>query len=48
MRQQPDGRDACVIGEVVDDAERLVVLETGVGGRRIVDMLPGDQLPRIC
>ena len=48
MRQEPDGREACVIGEVVADDQRLVVLETGVGGRRIVDMLPGDQLPRIC
>ena len=48
MRQEPDGREACVIGEVVADDQRLVVLETGIGGRRIVDMLPGDQLPRIC
>ena len=48
MRQRPEGRDARVIGEVVDDPEALVVLKTRVGGRRIVDMLPGDQLPRIC
>jgi hydrogenase expression/formation protein HypE len=48
MRQEPDGREACIIGNVVADDQRLVVLETGVGGRRIVDMLPGDQLPRIC
>lgn len=48
MRQRSDGRDARIIGEVVDDVERLVVLKTRVGGRRIVDMLQGDQLPRIC
>jgi hydrogenase expression/formation protein HypE len=48
MRAQPEGREACVVGEVVDDRARLVVLETTVGGRRIVDMLQGEQLPRIC
>jgi hydrogenase expression/formation protein HypE len=48
MRREPDGREACVIGEVVNDDNRLVVLETGIGGSRIVDMLSGDQLPRIC
>ncbi|MGH7278490.1 MAG: hydrogenase expression/formation protein HypE [Candidatus Rokuibacteriota bacterium] len=48
MRGRPEGRDARVVGEVVEDASRLVVLETAIGGRRIVDMLQGDQLPRIC
>ena len=48
MRGRAEGRDARVIGEVVEDPERLVVLKTRVGGRRIVDMLQGDQLPRIC
>ena len=48
MRERADGREAEVIGEVVDDAARLVVLRTRVGGRRIVDPLPGEQLPRIC
>jgi hydrogenase expression/formation protein HypE len=48
MRAHPQGRDACVIGEVVADPERLVVLETRIGGRRLVDLLPGEQLPRIC
>jgi hydrogenase expression/formation protein HypE len=48
MRRHPEGRQARVVGEVVEDAEALVVLRTAVGGRRIVDMLPGDQLPRIC
>jgi hydrogenase expression/formation protein HypE len=48
MRDRPEAREACVIGRVVDDPARLVVLQTRVGGRRIVDMLPGEQLPRIC
>jgi hydrogenase expression/formation protein HypE len=48
MRRHPAGREACAVGEVVADGDRLVVLETRVGGRRIIDMLPGEQLPRIC
>jgi hydrogenase expression/formation protein HypE len=48
MRAHPEGRDAQIVGEVVEDQARLVVLETEVGGRRIVDMLHGEQLPRIC
>ena len=44
----PQGRDARLIGTVVEDAERLVVLETAFGGSRIVDLLAGDPLPRIC
>lgn len=42
------GADAAAIGRVVADHPGLVVMETGIGGTRIVDMLPGDQLPRIC
>ena len=48
MRAHPVGSDAVVIGRVVDDHPGLVVLDTRIGGRRVVDMLPGDQLPRIC
>jgi hydrogenase expression/formation protein HypE len=48
MRQHPLGREACVIGEVVSEHPERVVLQTGIGGRRIVDMLSGEQLPRIC
>jgi hydrogenase expression/formation protein HypE len=48
MHARSEGRDARVVGEVVEDTARLVVLNTTVGGRRIVDMLPGEQLPRIC
>ena len=42
------GRAATRIGRCVRDHAGLVVLKTGVGGNRVVDMLPGDQLPRIC
>jgi hydrogenase expression/formation protein HypE len=48
MRRRNEGKDARIIGEVVRDPDRLVVLKTRVRGRRVVDMLQGDQLPRIC
>ena len=48
MRQHPLGRDGCIIGRVVAEHPGRVVLHTGIGGRRIVDMLSGEQLPRIC
>jgi hydrogenase expression/formation protein HypE len=48
MREHPQGVEARVVGEVVEDGACLIVLRTRVGGRRIVDMLQGDQLPRIC
>jgi hydrogenase expression/formation protein HypE len=48
MHRHPEGREARVVGEVVEDADRRVVLKTAVGGRRIIDMLHGQQLPRIC
>ncbi|MEZ5199433.1 MAG: hydrogenase expression/formation protein HypE [Bacteroidales bacterium] len=42
------GRDAAIIGEVVDKHLGKAWLTTGIGGRRIIDMLAGEQLPRIC
>jgi hydrogenase expression/formation protein HypE len=48
LRNHPLGRDACRIGRVVDDHPGMVVMRSALGGTRIVDMLPGDQLPRIC
>ena len=42
------GAGATMIGRVVDSNPGIVALETAVGGTRVVDMLPGDQLPRIC
>lgn len=48
MRSHPLGAHAARIGEVVAKHPGMVVLRTGLGGTRVVDMLPGDQLPRIC
>ena len=48
MRAHTQGRDAALIGEVVEDAHRFVQMRTGFGGSRMVDWLAGEQLPRIC
>lgn len=48
MRRHPLGREAVLIGAVTDTHPGLVLLRTPFGTTRIVDMLPGDQLPRIC
>ncbi|MCA9617470.1 MAG: hydrogenase expression/formation protein HypE [Myxococcales bacterium] len=48
MRQHPRGRDATIIGEVVEAEHPFVELETTFGGRRLLDWLTGEQLPRIC
>lgn len=48
MKQNRYGREACVIGEVKSEPQGIVAMRTGFGGTRIVDMLVGEQLPRIC
>jgi len=48
LRSHPLGREAAIIAEVIQDPPGLVVLETTFGGSRVVDMLAGDPLPRIC
>jgi hydrogenase expression/formation protein HypE len=48
MRIHPLGSKAAVIGEVVPDHPEFVTMKTRVGGTRVVDMLSGEQLPRIC
>jgi len=48
MRNHSQGRMATVIGEVSRKRETLVVMKTAIGGRRIIDMPTGEQLPRIC
>jgi hydrogenase expression/formation protein HypE len=48
MRSHPLGGQAVIIGEVVADHPRFVTMKTHVGGTRVVDMLSGEQLPRIC
>jgi len=48
MRGHPLGRDAAVIGRVLEDRHHLVQMQTRLGGQRLVDWLVGEQLPRIC
>jgi hydrogenase expression/formation protein HypE len=48
LRRLPLGADAALIGELQPDPPGLVLLDTALGGSRIVDMLVGDPLPRIC
>ena len=48
MRTHPLGHDAAIIGEVVDDHPGKVFLRSRIGGLRVVDMLSGEALPRIC
>jgi hydrogenase expression/formation protein HypE len=48
MREHPLGRDAAIIGEVVEEHRGMVILRSLVGGERVVTMLAGEQLPRIC
>jgi len=48
LRSHPLGRDAALIGDIRAEPQGIVVLRTSFGGTRIVDMLVGDPLPRIC
>lgn len=48
MKQNRYGHNACIIGEVKAEPQAIVAMRTGFGGTRIVDMLVGEQLPRIC
>jgi hydrogenase expression/formation protein HypE len=48
MRAHPLGRDAALIGEVRAEPNAMVFLRTELGGTRVLDMLVGDPLPRIC
>jgi len=48
MRKNRYGKESKIIGRVVKESEGKVYLNTTIGGKRIVDMLTGEQLPRIC
>jgi len=48
MQKHEYGKDAAVIGEVTDGDDGRVTVLTGLGAETIIDMLPGEQLPRIC
>lgn len=48
VRKVPGGEDAALIGEIREEPARMVLMNTQFGGTRMVDMLVGDPLPRIC
>jgi len=48
LRGHAYGTEAAIIGEVIAQPEGMVLLRTGIGGSRVLDMLVGDPLPRIC
>ncbi len=48
LKQDENGINAKIIGEVVEEHPKQVIIESAIGGKRVVSMLPGEQLPRIC
>jgi hydrogenase expression/formation protein HypE len=48
IQKWKNGKDAFIIGEVVEAHPRQVIINSAIGGKRVVNMLLGEQLPRIC
>jgi hydrogenase expression/formation protein HypE len=48
MKKNKYGRDSCIIGEVTEKGKRLIILNTSLGTRRVLDLHYSEQLPRIC
>ncbi|WP_297516801.1 AIR synthase-related protein, partial [Thermococcus sp.] len=48
MRKTKRGKDAAIIGEVIEEYRGKVLLETGIGGKRFMEPPAGDPVPRIC
>jgi hydrogenase expression/formation protein HypE len=48
MKQNPYGNDAAIIGEITAEHAGKVIMKTRLGSSRMLDMLSGDLLPRIC
>jgi hydrogenase expression/formation protein HypE len=48
LQEDENGVNAKIIGTVVENHPKQVILESAIGGKRVVSMLPGEQLPRIC
>jgi hydrogenase expression/formation protein HypE len=48
LRKDENGQNAQIIGSVVANHPKQVILESSIGGKRVISMLPGEQLPRIC
>ncbi|MEO7523642.1 MAG: AIR synthase-related protein, partial [Ferruginibacter sp.] len=48
LKRSGVGKNAAIIGTVTDDHPKQVILTSSIGGRRMLNMLTGEQLPRIC
>lgn len=48
LQRDKNGKHAKIIGTVVDEHPKQVIMESAIGGKRVISMLPGEQLPRIC
>jgi len=48
LQNDENGSNAKIIGSVVEEHSKQVIMESAIGGKRVVNMLPGEQLPRIC
>ena len=48
LHADPLGKDAAIIGGITEKNKGKVLLKTNIGGKRVIDMLTGSQLPRIC
>lgn len=48
LRKNPLGHEAAIIGEVVEEHSEMVLMRSPIGGKRVIQMLQGEQLPRIC
>jgi hydrogenase expression/formation protein HypE len=48
MKKHPLGRNSAIIGRVASKGDPQVIMQTAIGSTRIIDMLTGEQLPRIC
>ena len=48
LHQDENGKNARIIGSVVQEHPKQVIMESAIGGKRVISMLPGEQLPRIC
>ena len=48
LQENENGKNARIIGSVVAEHPRQVIMESAIGGKRVISMLPGEQLPRIC
>jgi len=48
LQEDENGKNARIIGSVVAEHPKQVIMESAIGGKRVISMLPGEQLPRIC